>query len=165
MVTVAIADGVMPSNHNAPFILRKVLRRSAFLCMNKFKVEPLLWAELIHPVVQSLGSAYPEIAEKEQHIKDTVCQDIRKLKVVLEKGTKTFEDMYQKLENKMVLPAENMFELYMYKGVPEELIFNFAHSRSMTCDVKGFYLLLEKERQKSREDSKRKQQQRSSASA
>lgn len=50
----------------------------------------------------------------------------------------------------MFLPASQMADLYLAHGIPEEMIFNFVNSRNMGCDAKGFHLILEEERHKSR---------------
>ena len=157
MMTVAIADGVIPSDKGTPFVLRKVLRRAVIILQNKFNCDPLILAELVDTVVESLGEAYPEISTGQEAIKKTITEEVLKYKNTLAKGNKAFSDVWKKLENKMVLPADKMFALYMGCGVPEELIIMLAKSRNMTCDLKGFYELLESQREMSRKDREKKQ--------
>ncbi|XP_055346940.1 alanine--tRNA ligase, cytoplasmic-like [Paramacrobiotus metropolitanus] len=159
MCTVAIADGMLPDKRGAPYVLRKVLRRAALTWSNKLHSDPLLWAQLVPTIVQSLGPAYPEIAEREAVIQATITKEIEDFKGIVDKGTKAFGKIWQKLENKMVLPADKMYELYRQFGVPEEVIFGLARGRNMGCDAKGFYLLMDQERVKSREGLARKKEQ------
>lgn len=154
MLTVALADGVVPADRGAPFVLRKVLRRSVIILQNKFNCDPLVLVDLVDTVVDSLGEAYPEVASGQEAIKKTISEEVLKYKRTLEKGNKVFSDVWKKLENKMVLPADRMFSLYMHFGVPEELILMMAKNRNMTCDLKGFYELLDNEREKSRKARK-----------
>ncbi|GAU94836.1 hypothetical protein RvY_06546 [Ramazzottius varieornatus] len=154
MLTVALADGVVPADRGAPFVLRKVLRRSVIILQNKFNCDPLALVDLVDTVVESLGEAYPEVASGQEAIKKTISEEVLKYKRTLEKGNKIFSDVWKKLENKMVLPADRMFSLYMHFGVPEELIIMMAKNRNMTCDLKGFYVLLDNEREKSRKARK-----------
>lgn len=158
MCTVAIADGMVPDESRARNVLRKIIRRAALMWSNKFRSDPVKWAELVHTVAISLGETYPEISVNESSVKGIVVQEIEKFKKNLTRGTLIFDKMYKKLENKTFLQAPQMFRLYSEHGVPEELIFNFIKSRNMGCDAKGFYLLLEEERQLTRADWLKKQQ-------
>ncbi|OWA55078.1 Alanine--tRNA ligase, cytoplasmic [Hypsibius exemplaris] len=150
MLTVAIADGMLPQERGAPFVLRKILRRAALLFETKFHADPLLLAQLVPAVREILGEAYPEVFAHEAKVQASIVEDVEKYKRTLETGRKAFRDICRKLENKMALPAERVFDLYANMGVPEELILSMAKERNMRCDLKGFYELLEGERAKSR---------------
>jgi alanyl-tRNA synthetase len=138
-LTFLIGDGVLPSNAGRGYVVRRILRRASrhavFLGVN----EPCLHA-VVDAVIDEMGPAYPEVAERRDYIRSRVLRDEERFLETLSKGLQILEDEISELKQKSqsVLPGASVFKLYDTFGFPVDLTADVLRSRGMSVDQSGF---------------------------
>jgi alanyl-tRNA synthetase len=142
-----IADGGAPSNEGRGYVLRKIIRRAA-LFAQKISTSPMIFVELVDPLIQTLGNIYPELVENKEKIKQILTSEVDKFASSLIRGQGHLEDYFAKAGNKIIEGAQ-AFKLYDTYGFPLELIRIIAHERGFEVDIAGFKAEMEKQRAQS----------------
>jgi alanyl-tRNA synthetase len=154
-LTFAIADGGVITNEGRGYVLRRILRRAArhghLLGMH----EPFLH-EVVDPLVKLMGGQYPEIKSKKGHIELVIKSEEEQFGRTLDTGLEIFEDITGKLEStgSRTIPGQDIFRLYDTFGFPVDLTEVMAKERGLLVDMEGFEKELEKQKERSRKDSK-----------
>src|SRR5690606_34076549 len=118
-IAFAIADGQLPSNTGAGYVIRRILRRAvrygySFLGLN----EPFMHA--LAPVLSDqMGDQFPELKKQRSIIESVMQEEERSFLRTLEQGTKRIEQLLA--ESKGVLPGDKAFELFDTYGFPIDL--------------------------------------------
>ncbi|MBL7954031.1 MAG: alanine--tRNA ligase [Flavobacteriales bacterium] len=147
-ISFAIADGQLPSNTGAGYVIRRILRRAvrygySFLGFN----EPFMH-ELVKTLADQMGDQFPEL-RKQQHLIESVMQEEEKAFLrTLEQGTKRLEQALA--ESKGTLAGDRAFELFDTYGFPIDLTQLMAREQKMDVDMKGFEAELQKQKERSR---------------
>ncbi len=127
-----IADGVTPSNTDAGYILRRLLRRAVrFADKLEMKHEALSW--ITETVIQKYGHIYKNLAEKKEEIKKEIDAEEQKFRKTLTSGLKLFEKI-----GGQDISGEEAFDLFSSHGFPLEVTLELAKEKGKTVDVKGF---------------------------
>lgn len=151
-VAFAIADGQLPSNTGAGYVIRRILRRAVrygFTFLN-FK-DPFLY-RLVAVLAAQLKDAFPELATQEEYVSKVIFEEETSFLRTLEKGLKRIDLIETELQDK-TLPGELAFELYDTFGFPFDLTSLIARERGITVDETGFRKQMEKQKQRSRTDA------------
>ncbi|CUU04436.1 alanyl-tRNA synthetase [Candidatus Kryptobacter tengchongensis] len=156
MLTFAITDGAVPSNEGRGYVLRRILRRASRYARNLDMHEPFIY-KLVDKVVEIMGEAYPEIEPKKEYVKDVIKSEEENFNQTLDRGIEIFENEISKLEKKgfKILPGEVVFKLYDTYGFPVDLTNLMAQERGFSVDLKEFERLMEEQRERSREATKK----------
>jgi alanyl-tRNA synthetase len=134
------ADGVVPSNKEQGYILRRLLRR-ATLHLN---LPATQWvSELVEVVVQTFQSGYPALALQQAKIEGVISEEVDKFFRTLEKGKREIEKMG-------AISGSDAFNLYQTYGFPLELTQEYAASRGVTLDTDTFAAEFAQHQEKSR---------------
>ncbi|WP_276372423.1 alanine--tRNA ligase [Chryseolinea sp. H1M3-3] len=148
-VSFAIADGQLPSNTGAGYVIRRILRRAVrygFTFLN-FK-EPF-----IHKLVPVLGNqlkdVFPELEKQKEYVGKVILEEESSFLRTLEKGLKRLEIIETDLKNKTV-SGEQAFELYDTFGFPLDLTSLIARERGFSVDEQGFKAEMEKQKSRSK---------------
>jgi alanyl-tRNA synthetase len=144
-ITCAIADGQLPSNNKAGYVIRRILRRAVrygFTFLN-FK-EPFL-NKLVPILAEQFKDVFPEIKAQLEFIMRVIAEEENSFLRTLENGIKRFED-YK--ENKIT--GTFAFELYDTFGFPIDLTQLMAREKNMEVDMNAFHLCLEQQKERSR---------------
>ena len=136
------SEGVVPSNVEQGYILRRLLRR-AIRYGKILKMPDDFLSLLIKEVVAIYKNVYPELAKKENEIISIVRQEEEKFEKTLEQGLKEFE----KLDN---ISGKDAFLLYQSYGFPIEITEELAKEKGLRIDVDEFKKELEKHQELSR---------------
>ena len=139
----AIADGVLPDNSGAGYVLRRIIRNAVVKGRKLGRKEPFL-SSLVKIVVKMMGDAYPEIADKQGYIEKVIDSDENRCARTLESGMQRLAEM---LEGAKVLPGESAFTLYDTYGFPFELTKEMAAEKGVEVDEEGFRAAMEKQRE------------------
>lgn len=143
-----IGDGVVPSNKEAGYVLRRLLRR-VIAYQVKGDVHPDLFAEVAPVVAEKFSGIYPEL-KKEGEIISVMEEEKKKFRTALARGLK-------ELSKYETLSAEDVFKLYESYGLPYELIVELAPDKlTQHLTREDFDRELEKHRQTSRAGRERK---------
>ncbi|PWN59842.1 alanine--tRNA ligase [Chryseobacterium viscerum] len=157
-VSFAIADGQLPSNGGAGYVIRRILRRGIsysyrFLDMK----EPFLY-KLVAVLQEQMGTFFPELEKQGTLVTDVIKSEEESFLRTIETGLIRVDKLIQQTisEGKKVLPTEEVFELYDTYGFPDDLTRIIAEEKGLTIDEKGFEAELAKQKQRSKADSAQK---------
>ncbi len=144
-ITCAIADGQLPSNNKAGYVIRRILRRAVrygFTFLN-FK-EPFL-NKLVPILAEQFKDVFPEIKSQQDFIIRVIAEEENSFLRTLENGIKKFEE--NKGKN---IPREFAFELYDTFGFPIDLTQLMARETGIEVDMDGFTKCLQQQKERSR---------------
>lgn len=156
MLTFAITDGAVPSNEGRGYVLRRILRRASRYARNLDVHEPFIY-KLVDKVVEIMGTAYPEIVPKKEYVKSVIKTEEENFNQTLDRGIEIFENVISRLEKKgvKVFPGEEAFKLYDTYGFPIDLTNLMAEERGFKVDLVEFERLMNEQRERSREATKK----------
>jgi alanyl-tRNA synthetase len=144
-----IADGVLPSNENRGYVLRRIMRRAmrhAHLLGTK---DPLMY-RLVPALVAEMGSAYPELQRHEGLISETLKLEEIRFRETLARGLKLLDEASKDLKKGDRLPGEVAFKLYDTYGFPLDLTEESLRARGISVDTDGFAAAMQKQKAEAR---------------
>jgi alanyl-tRNA synthetase len=151
-VSFAIADGQIPSNTGAGYVIRRILRRAVrygFTFLN-FK-EPFIY-KLVPVLSHQLKDVFSELEQQKEYVGKVIFEEETSFLRTLEKGLKRMELIQGELKNK-VIGGEQAFELYDTFGFPFDLTSLIAREKGLSVDEKGFHTEMEKQKTRSKTDA------------
>ena len=143
-----IADGVLPANEGRGYVLRRIIRRAIRHGYKLGCSEPF-FGQMVQPLVEVMGEAYPELADKADHLSRTLEAEERRFGETLEQGMKLLEEAIASLEDRTI-PGEIAFKLYDTYGFPVDLTRDIARERGLSVDEDGFEQAMEAQRERAR---------------
>ena len=149
-IAFSIADGQLPSNVKAGYVIRRILRRAVrygytFLGFN----EPFL-CNLIPQLVADMGEAYPELAQQQKLIESVTREEEMSFLKTLDRGIKMMDDYMARNAETKVIPGEDAFVLYDTFGFPIDLTELIATENGYKIDLDRFSLELQKQKDRAR---------------
>jgi alanyl-tRNA synthetase len=149
-IAFSIADGQLPSNVKAGYVIRRILRRAVrygytFLGFT----EPFL-CRLIPQLVADMGEAYPELKAQQQLIQNVIKEEENAFLRTLDRGIRMLEDNMAKNAATKVIPGVDAFVLYDTYGFPIDLTELIAAEKGYTVDIKSFNVELDKQKERAR---------------
>ncbi|MGV4414078.1 alanine--tRNA ligase [Chryseobacterium sp. T1] len=154
-VAFAIADGQLPSNGGAGYVIRRILRRAISYSYRFLDIkEPFLF-ELVSVLKNQMGKFFPELEKQETLITEVIKSEEDSFLKTIETGLVRVEKLIQQTitDHKKVLPSEDVFELYDTFGFPDDLTRIIAEEKGLTIDEAGFEAEMQKQKQRSKKDS------------
>lgn len=151
-ISFAIADGQLPSNTGAGYVIRRILRRAVRYGYQSLGLkEPFLF-RLVPVLAHQMGHAFPELNSQKMLIEKVIREEETSFHRTLEKGLKKIDELCIKLvsEKKKEVPAKEVFELYDTFGFPLDLTALIAKGYELAVNEKEFEAELEKQRDRSR---------------
>lgn len=151
-VSFAIADGQLPSNTGAGYVIRRILRRAVrygFTFLN-FK-EPFLH-RLVAVLGEQMREAFPELDTQKDYVSKVIYEEESSFLRTLEKGLKRI-DLIQSAVKDNTISGEQAFELYDTFGFPFDLTSLIARERGILVDEPGFKKEMEKQKSRSKADA------------
>jgi len=146
----AIGDGIIPSNEERGYVLRRLLRRAVRLSRNLGVEEASLY-KLVPRTIVEYQVAYPELAERREEITLVIKSEEERFLATLEKGLIQLEEIFKR---KKTVTGEDAFRLYDTYGFPVELTTEIAREKDITVDEKGFMDMLQEAREMSKAKAK-----------
>jgi alanyl-tRNA synthetase len=151
-LSVAIADGIIPSNEGRGYVLRRILRRAVRYGRSLGFHEPFFF-KLVDVVAKTMGDVFPELREKQKTIKDVIRREEGAFNKTLDKGIELFE--CEVARDVSTISGAFAFRLYDEQGFPLDLTQLMARERGLTVDVAGFESLMEEQRERGRKAQKK----------
>ncbi len=154
-VAFSIADGQLPSNNKAGYVIRRILRRAVRYGYNSLGIEEPFIYKLVPALEQNMGAQYPELKSGMEHIARIIFEEETAFLKTLGKGLKMIEKTVSELvkENKNTLPGKVAFEMYDTFGFPVDLTQLILKENSMELDLSGFEEEMKNQKERSREDA------------
>ncbi|WP_293293693.1 alanine--tRNA ligase [Allomuricauda sp.] len=148
-VAFSIADGQLPSNTGAGYVIRRILRRAirygfTFLDTNK----PFIY-RLVKVLSEQMGKAFPELKEQYQLIENVIKEEESSFLSTLEQGLVLLDSVIKSSKNKTIA-GDKAFELYDTFGFPIDLTALILEEKGYQLDVEGFEKALKAQKDRSR---------------
>ncbi|TGN27262.1 alanine--tRNA ligase [Empedobacter tilapiae] len=149
-VAFAIADGQLPSNTGAGYVIRRILRRAIsygyrFLGLKEpfiYKLYPILKAEM--------GDFFPELVKQETIVTGVIREEEASFLRTIEQGLNRLNQIIEQLGDSKVVPGDVIFELYDTFGFPADLSRIVAEDHGFTIDEAGFEAEMAKQKERSK---------------
>jgi alanyl-tRNA synthetase len=150
----AIADGGLPSNDGAGYVLRRILRRAARHGKVLGLEKPYLY-QLVPPLVKLMGPVYPDLSARQEHITTVIKSEEERFAETLDAGLAQFERIREQLKksNTNVISGKDVFKLFDTYGFPLDLTEVMAREEGLTVDLAGYQAALDEQRTRSRQAS------------
>jgi len=145
-LSFAIADGAMPSNDGRGYVLRRVLRRAVRYGRQNLGADLGFFSKLVPALVQHMGSTFPELIEKQNHIISVISDEEDSFSKTLDKGLLKFQELADNTSGD-VFSGEDAHFLYTSMGFPFDLTELMAEERSLKIDTEGFELKMKEEQE------------------
>ncbi|WP_313307475.1 alanine--tRNA ligase, partial [Epilithonimonas hominis] len=157
-VSFAIADGQLPSNGGAGYVIRRILRRGISYAYRFLdRKEPFLY-QLVAVLQEQMGKFFPELEKQGTLVTEVIKSEEESFLRTIETGLIRVDKLIQQTisDGKKVLPTEEVFELYDTYGFPDDLTRIIAEEKGLTIDEAGFEQALNEQKQRSKADSAQK---------
>jgi len=154
-IAFSIADGQMPSNNKAGYVIRRILRRAVRYGYNNLGTEEPFLHLLVPVLADIMGETYPELRASKDHISKVILEEETAFLKTLGKGLKLIEKKIEDLRNEgsNILPGMAAFELYDTFGFPIDLTQLILKENGMITDIAGFEDEMKNQKSRSREDA------------
>jgi len=149
-VSFAIADGELPSNNKAGYVIRRILRRAIRYGYTFLGLRDPFVNKLLPVMVQSMGDAFPELKSQQDLIAKVIAEEEQTFLRTLETGIQKFEQYIRKHQDKKVVDGAFAFELFDTYGFPVDLTALMAREKGWKVDMEGFEKGMEKQKSRSR---------------
>lgn len=146
-----IADGVMPSNENRGYVLRRIIRR-AVRHGNMLGAKETFFYKLVGPVIDVMGSAGEDLKRQQAQVEQVLKTEEEQFARTLERGLALLDEELAKLSGD-TLDGETAFRLYDTYGFPVDLTADVCRERNIKVDEAGFEAAMEEQRRRAREAS------------
>jgi len=149
-ISFSIADGQLPSNVKAGYVIRRILRRAVRYAYTFLGIDQPFLCKLVPTLVTNLGEAYPELIKQQSLIEKVIKEEEEAFLRTLDKGIKLMETLIEKNKTTKVIPGKEAFTLYDTYGFPIDLSELIAKEHGYTIDLSTFEKELSKQKERSR---------------
>ncbi len=146
-----IADGVVPSNENRGYVLRRIVRR-AVRHGNMLGAQGTFFYKLVAPLIAVMGAAGDELQRQQSQVEQILKSEEEQFAKTLERGLALLDEELAKLQGD-TLDGETVFRLYDTFGFPADLTADVCRERNLKIDEAGFEQAMEQQRQRARQAS------------
>ncbi|EBD9498993.1 alanine--tRNA ligase [Salmonella enterica] len=146
-----VADGVLPSNENRGYVLRRIIRR-AVRHGNMLGAKETFFYKLVGQLIEVMGSAGEELKRQQAQVEQVLKTEEEQFARTLERGLALLDEELAKLQGD-TLDGETAFRLYDTYGFPVDLTADVCRERNIKVDEAGFEAAMEEQRRRAREAS------------
>jgi len=151
-VSFTIADGQLPDNGGAGYVIRRILRRAVRYYYSFLDVKQPLLHKLVPILVKEMGASFPELQAQEEQIAKIIESEEKTFLNTLENGLKRFASLETTGGQ---ISGQDAFELYDTFGFPIDLTRLMAREQDLTIDEAGFESALQEQKKRSRKDAEK----------
>jgi alanyl-tRNA synthetase len=137
-VTSAIADGALPSNEGRGYVLRRLIRRASRFGRQALALEDPFLCQVVPAVAQALGTAFPEMNARQEHVSSIVRAEEEQFGRTLARGLVYFDQLAGTAGKEKVIPGQAAYDLYSTYGFPQDLVELMARERGLALDLEGW---------------------------
>lgn len=148
-VAFSIADGQLPSNNGAGYVIRRILRRAIRYAYSFLDQKEAFIYQLVEVMVNQMGTYFNELKAQQDIITKVIKEEEESFLRTLDKGIQRFENYISTANDKMV-DGQFAFELYDTFGFPIDLTELMATENDFDVDMPGFIVELDKQKERSR---------------
>jgi alanyl-tRNA synthetase len=151
-ISFTIADGQLPSNTGAGYVIRRILRRAVRYYFSYLNYKQPLLHQLLPLLSEQFAHVFPELKQQETFVAKVILEEENSFLHTLDKGLKKIEDSMDAVRkaNGKVIPGAEVFELYDTYGFPYDLTALIATENNLSVDEVGFTAEMQKQKDRSR---------------
>lgn len=151
-ISFTIADGQLPSNNGAGYVIRRILRRAVRYGFTFLGFEKPFMATLVEVLEKEMGATFPELTHQKKFITKVITEEEAGFFKTLATGLSLLDTLKVDLKKKNVntIPGEKAFELYDTFGFPIDLTQLIAAENNLKVDMQGFEKALQAQKDRSR---------------
>ncbi len=150
-VSFAIADGQLPSNNKAGYVIRRILRRAVRYGYTFLNFREAFINELLVVLVKQMGDYFPELKSQQELIRKVITEEENSFLKTLAYGINKFEQYCNQNGGNKVIDGQFAFELFDTFGFPIDLTQLMAKELDLTVDMDGFSKAMEEQKNRSRQ--------------
>lgn len=149
-ISFSIADGQLPSNVKAGYVIRRILRRAVRYAYTFLGVDQPFLCKLVPVLASQMGNAFPELVSQQILIEKVIKEEEEAFLRTLEKGIRLMDTLMLKNKQNRKISGADAFELYDTFGFPIDLSELIAKENGYTIDIESFEIELQKQKERSR---------------
>ncbi|MFW5706293.1 MAG: alanine--tRNA ligase [Bacteroidota bacterium] len=149
-VAFAIADGELPSNNKAGYVIRRILRRAVRYGYTFLDFREPFIHELVPTLVENMGGYFPELPAQQELIMRVIAEEEATFLKTLATGISKFENHINTHPEQKTIPGRFAFELFDTYGFPIDLTQLMAREKGLGVDMKGFEESMTEQKERSR---------------
>ncbi len=149
-ISFSIADGQLPSNVKAGYVIRRILRRAVRYAYTFLNMDQPLLCRLVPALVAQMGEAFPELKAQQGIIEKVIKEEEEAFLRTLDKGIKLMDNIIKNNAQTKVVSGKDAFVLYDTFGFPIDLTELIAKEHGYTVDLKEFENELQQQKNRSR---------------
>lgn len=147
-ISFTIADGQLPSNTGAGYVIRRILRRAVRYYYSYLNYQQPLLFQLVPALATQFEQVFPELHQQQQFVAKVIREEEEAFLRTLEKGLKRIEDIITQAKGSIA--GKDAFELYDTYGFPFDLTRLIAAERGLTIDEEAFNREMQQQKERSR---------------
>lgn len=151
-VSFSIADGQLPSNTGAGYVIRRILRRAIRYGFTFLETKEPFMYRLVKVLSETMGDAFPELKQQKQLIENVIKEEEHSFLNTLEQGLVLLNTIISNTKGKEV-DGRKAFELYDTYGFPIDLTALILGEKDYVLDVKGFEIAMQEQKNRSKSAS------------
>ncbi len=148
-VAFTIADGQLPSNNGAGYVIRRILRRAIRYGFTFLNLKEAFMYQLVDVLAEQMGDAFPEIRTQKNLVENVIREEEHSFLRTLEQGLHLLESIVKDTKGQIVSGAK-AFELYDTFGFPKDLTALILKEKGLSFDEKGFDESMQQQKNRSR---------------
>jgi alanyl-tRNA synthetase len=152
-ISFTIADGQLPSNNGAGYVIRRILRRAVRYYYTYLDYKQPLLFQLVGVLAEQFEHVFPELYLQKSFVEKVIKEEEKSFLKTLEGGLRRIEDL--KVNADHTIDGHDVFELYDTYGFPVDLTRLIADEKGWKVDEAGFTKALNEQKERSRADAKR----------
>lgn len=149
-ISFSIADGQLPSNVKAGYVIRRILRRAVRYAYTFLGVDQPFLCRLVPVLASEMGDAFPELVRTQDLITKVIKEEEDSFLRTLDKGIRMLDNIMTKNETLKTISGEEAFVLYDTYGFPSDLSDLIAREKGFKIDMDSFEKELKKQKERSR---------------
>ena len=151
-IAFSIADGQLPANNGAGYVIRRILRRAVRYGYQTLGLKESFLSDLAIVLCDLMGNPYEELLRQKELISKVIREEENSFFRTLEQGIKRMDDLmsHSKSKQEKVIAGDAVFELYDTYGFPVDLTSLIARENELCIDEVGFQIELQIQKDRSR---------------
>ena len=151
-ISFTIADGQLPSNTGAGYVIRRILRRAVRYYYSYLDYKQPLLYQLLPVLAAQFENVFPELKQQQDFVSKVIKEEEEAFLRTLEKGLKKIEDLINEAKKSQlkIIDGRSAFELFDTYGFPVDLTRLIAAEKDLSVDEKGFEAEMQQQKQRSR---------------
>lgn len=152
-ISFAIADGQLPSNNGAGYVIRRILRRAVRYSYSYLNIELPIMNELVPVLAEQFDGVFPELKAQQDFVQKVILEEETSFLKTLDAGLKRISTLEEKAAKDFTLDGKTAFELYDTYGFPLDLTKLIVAEKNWKLDEEGFNSEMAQQKNRSRKDA------------